>query len=118
MTQSWLWGSQIAVKKKKKEKEKARQLFDDEDVDNKHYTAIKNLSRLLTSLNATHKGHIFLFFFFFFFFFCVWMNCLNGFRTASARDDYYEYFSSKGHVKVIFSSKSYAQNVVEKQTLY
>ena len=65
MTQSWLWGSQIVVKKKKKEK--ARQLFDDEDVDNKHYTAIKNLSRLLTSLNATHKGQIFLFFFFFFF---------------------------------------------------
>ena len=73
MTQSWLWGSQIAVKKKKKEKEKARQLFDDEDVDNKHYTAIKNLSRLLTSLNATHKEHIFLsFFFFFFFFYCGW----------------------------------------------
>ena len=114
MTQSWLWGSQIAVKKKKKEK--ARQLFDDEDVDNKHYTAIKNLSRLLTSLNATHKGHIFLFFFFFFFF--ILDELLEWFSNASARDDYYEYFSSKGHVKVIFSSKSYAQNVVEKQILY
>ena len=116
MTQSWLWGSQIAVKKKKKEKEKARQLFDDEDVDNKHYTAIKNLSRLLTSLNATHKGHIFILFFFFFFF--IVDELLEWFSNASARDDYYEYFSSKGHVKVIFSSKSYAQNVVEKQILY
>ena len=28
------------------------------------------------------------------------MNCLNGFRTVSARDKRYEYCSSNGHVKV------------------
>ena len=28
------------------------------------------------------------------------MNCVNGFRTASARDKHYEYCSSNGHVKV------------------
>ena len=28
------------------------------------------------------------------------MNCLNGFRTASARDKHYEYYSNNGHVKV------------------
>ena len=28
------------------------------------------------------------------------MNCLNGFRTESARDKHYECHSSKGHVKV------------------
>ena len=28
------------------------------------------------------------------------MNCLNGFRTESARDKHYEYCSSNGHVKV------------------
>ena len=27
-------------------------------------------------------------------------NCLNGFRTASARDKHYEYCSSSGHIRV------------------
>ena len=57
--------------------------------ENRHYTAIKSISRLLKSLNATHKGA---------YHFC--MNCLNGFWTASARDKHYEYCSSNGHVKV------------------
>ena len=55
----------------------------------RHYNAIKSISRLLKSLNATHKGE---------YHFC--MNCLNGFRTESARDKHYEYCSSNGHVKV------------------
>ena len=59
------------------------------DGEKKHYTAIKNISRLLKSLNATHKGA---------YHFCI--NCLNGFRTASTRDKHYEYWSSNGHVKV------------------
>ena len=37
------------------------------DGENRHYTAIKSISRLLKSLNATHKGA---------YHFC--MNCLNG----------------------------------------
>ena len=59
------------------------------DGQNRHYTAIKSMSRLLKSLNATHKGA---------YHFC--MNCFNGFRTASARDKHHEYCSSNGHVKV------------------
>ena len=60
-----------------------------EDDEKRHYTAIKSISRLFKSLNATHKGahH-----------FCI--NCLNGFRTESARDKHYEYCSSNGHVNV------------------
>ena len=33
------------------------------------------------------------------------MNCLNGFRTASARDKHYEYCSSNGNVKVKIPSE-------------
>ena len=64
------------------------------DGQKRHYIAIKSISRLLKSLNTTHKGahH-----------FC--MNCLNGFRTASARDKHYEYCSSDGHVKVNMPTK-------------
>ena len=61
------------------------------DGENRHYTAIKNLSRLLKSLNATHKES---------YHFC--MNCLNGFHTASASKKYY---SSNGHVKVQMPSE-------------
>ena len=64
------------------------------DVENRYYTAVKNLSRLLKSLNATHKGahH-----------FCI--NCLNGFQTASARDKHYKCYSSNGQIKVKMSSE-------------
>ena len=64
------------------------------DGEKRHYTAIKSVSRLLKSLNATHKGA---------YHFC--MNCLNGFRTKSARDKHYEYCSSNGHVKVNMSTE-------------
>ena len=59
------------------------------DGENRHYTTIKSISRLLKSLNATHKSA---------YHFC--MTCLNGFRTESARDKHYEHCSSNGHVKV------------------
>ena len=59
------------------------------DGENRHYTSIKSISRLLKSLNATHKGA---------YQFC--MNCLNGFRAESARSKHYEYCSSSGRVKV------------------
>ena len=39
-----------------------------EDGEKRHYTAIKSISRLLKSLNATHKGA---------YHFCI--NCFNGF---------------------------------------
>ena len=59
------------------------------DGENRHYTAIKSISRLLKTLNATHKGA-----------YHFRMNCLNVFATESARDKHYEYCSSNGHVKV------------------
>ena len=60
-----------------------------EDGEKRHYTAIKNISRLLSKLNKkTRRAYHF----------C--MNCLNGFRTESARNKHYEYCSSNGHVKV------------------
>ena len=59
------------------------------DGENRHYTAIKSMSRLLKSLNATYKGA---------YHFC--MNFLNGFRKELAKDKHYEYCSSNSHVKV------------------
>ena len=58
------------------------------DSEERHYTAIKSISRLLKSLNATHKSA-----------YHFWMNCLNSFRTESGRDKYYEYCCSNGHIR-------------------
>ena len=60
-----------------------------EDGGKRHYTAIKNISRLFSKLNGrTRRAYHF----------CI--NCLNSFWTASARDKHYEYCNSNGHVKV------------------
>ena len=59
------------------------------DGEKRHYTAIKNISRLLSRLNGKIKRV---------YFYCI--NCLNGFRTKSARDKHYGCCSSNGHVKV------------------
>ena len=59
-----------------------------EDGEKRHFTVIKNISRLLSKLNGKTKRA---------YHFC--MNCLNGFWTASARDKHYEYYSSNDHVK-------------------
>ena len=60
-----------------------------EDGEKRYYTTIKNMSRLLSKLNGKtrHAYH-----------YC--MNCLNGFRTESARSKHYEHGSSNGHVKI------------------
>ena len=59
------------------------------DGEKRHYTAINNISKLLSKLNGkTRRAYHF----------C--MNCLNGFRTESARDKHYKYCSSNGHIKV------------------
>ena len=60
-----------------------------EDGEKRQYTAIKNISRLLSKLNEKARSA---------YHYC--MNCLNGFGTDSARDKHYEYYSSNGHVKV------------------
>ena len=59
------------------------------DGEKRHYTANKNISRLLSKLNGKtqHAYH-----------YC--MNCLNGFLTESARDKHYGCCSGNGHVKV------------------
>ena len=60
-----------------------------EDGGKRHYTAIKNISRLLSKLNGrTRRAYHY----------CI--NCLNGFRRGSVRDKHYEYCSSNGHVRV------------------
>ena len=64
------------------------------DGENRHYTAIKGISRLVSKLNEKTRCALH---------FC--MNCLSGFRTDSARDKYYEYCSSNGHVKVNMSTE-------------
>ena len=61
---------------------------------NWHYTAIKNIPRLVNSLNATHRGT---------YHYCI--NCLNGFRTESARDKHYEYCSGNDEVKIKMPSE-------------
>ena len=64
------------------------------DGETKDYTAPKNMSRLRMPLGATGKGAYHFF-----------MNCLNGFKTASARNKHYEYRSRNGHVKVKMPTK-------------
>ena len=64
------------------------------DGENRHYTAIKSISRLLSKLKRKTKRA---------YHFC--MNCLNSFRTESARDKHYEYYSCNGHVKVKMSTE-------------
>ena len=55
----------------------------------RHYTVIKNISRLFSKLNGKTKRA---------YQYCL--DCLYGFRTESARDKHYEHCSSNGHVKV------------------
>ena len=59
------------------------------DGEKRHYTTIKSISRRLSKLSGKTRCA---------YRFC--MNCLNGFRKASARDKHYEYCSSNGNVKV------------------
>ena len=64
------------------------------DGEKRYYTAIKDIYRLLSKLNGKTRRT---------YHFC--MNCLNGFRTESARDKHYEYCSSNGHVMVKMSTE-------------
>ena len=54
-----------------------------------HYTAIKSLSRLLTSRNTKHKCKQY---------FCT--KCLQGFTLESSRDEHYEYCVDNKDVRV------------------
>ena len=59
------------------------------DGEKRHYTTTKNISRLLSKLKGQTRRAYHL---------C--MNCLNGYRKASARDKHYEYCSGNDYVKV------------------
>ena len=59
-----------------------------------HYTAIKNLSRLLTSRNTKHKCKQY---------FCT--NCLQGFTLELSRDEHYSYCIDNETVRVEMPSK-------------
>ena len=58
------------------------------DGEKRHYTTIKSISRRLSKLSGKTRCA---------YHFC--MNCLNGFRKASARDKHYKYCISNGYVK-------------------
>ena len=62
--------------------------------ENRHYVTIKSLSRLLKSLDATHKGSYY-----------FYINCLIGFRTASARNKHNDYCGSNDHIKIYMLSE-------------
>ena len=61
----------------------------------KHYVAIKSLSRLLSSQNTKHKGKEY---------FC--MNCLQGFKEESSRDEHIGYCIDNESVKVEMPHKN------------
>ena len=63
------------------------------DGKNRHFIAIKNISRL--SSKSIVKSNLADYF-------C--MNCLNGFWVVPARDKHYQYCSGNGHVKVKMST--------------
>ena len=61
----------------------------------KHYVAIKSLSRLLSSKNTNHKGKEY---------FC--MNCLQGFKEESSRNEHLDYCKNNKSVKVEMPHKN------------
>ena len=54
-----------------------------------HYTAIKNLSRLLSCSNSKHNGEQH---------FCI--NCLQGFHSEESRDKHFDYCVDNDNVKI------------------
>ena len=62
--------------------------------ENRHYTAITSLSRLLASKNSKHEHQEY---------FC--MNCLQRFHSIKSRDNHYEYCKENEAVKIIMPSE-------------
>ena len=63
--------------------------------DNKHYVAVKSISRLLSMANNRHKESQY---------FCDY--CLNGFKTQESGDAHYEYCTHNETVKIEMPSKN------------
>ena len=65
----------------------------------KHYTAIKSLSRLLSSENTRRKGKEY---------YC--MNCLQGFYSVFSRNRHFEYCVDRDAVRVVMPSDNGKDN--------
>ena len=72
-----------------------------------HYTAIKSLSRLLTSRNTKHKCKQY---------FCT--NCLQGFTQESSRDEHYGYCIDNKTVRVEMPKKGSTMKLYDGQSQF
>ena len=88
-------GKQIYICKKGGNHERIINLMIISENNRKHYGAIKLLSRLLSSENTKHKGKEY---------FC--MNCLQGFKEESSRDEHIDYCIDNESVKVEMPHKN------------
>ena len=73
-------GQFYIVRKSKLKEGKVVDLLLIEDGERRHYTTIKNLSRLLRSSTSSHKGKHY---------FC--RNCLQGFHSLESKNKHYQY---------------------------
>ena len=88
-------GKQIYICRKGGNHERIIYLMIISENNRKHYVAIKSLSRLLSSENTKHKGKEY---------FC--MNCLQGFKEESSRDEHIGYCIDNESVKVEMQHKN------------
>ena len=88
-------GKQIYICRKEGNHERIINLMIISENNRKHYVAIKSFSRLLSSENTKHKGKEY---------FC--MNCLQGFKEESSRDEHIGYCIDYGSVKVEMPHKN------------
>ena len=72
-----------------------------------HYTAIKNLSRLLSKENGKQKGSQH---------FC--RNCLNGFHSADSCDNHYEFCKDSESVKIVMPEEGSKLSFIEGQNQF
>ena len=88
-------GKQIYICRKGSNHKRIMNLMIISENNRKHYVAIKSLSRLLSSENTDHKGKEY---------FC--MNCLQGFKEESSRDEHIGYCIDNNSVKVKMPHKN------------
>ena len=88
-------GKQIYICRKGGNHERIINLMIISENNRKHYIAMKSLSRLLSSENTKHKGKEY---------FC--MNCLQGFKEESSRNEHIDYCIDNESVKVEMPHKN------------
>ena len=87
-------GMQIYICRKGREYNRVANLMLITDHNNKHFVAIKSLSRLLSRQNSKHKGSQH---------FCI--NYLQGFVEKKSRDEHYVYCRSNEAVRIEMPNK-------------